>query len=293
MVDDATIVAVSDELRVARGSVAAQMRWLTHYGFPHYFKLVYLDPPFYSNKDYGSFSDEWDSLTDYLGEMERWLMAVYPWVDDQGFMVLHCDLHASHYLKVVGDRIFGYDNFRNEWIWHYSGRRQPAGRQVNSKHDALLVWAKSPQGRFNPLFESWTRDEYVAMKRQKVQIDEDGREWIWGHQGKGKSHAYRIYLDEQVGRGRAIDSVWDIPIINTSAKERVGYPTQKPLALLSRIIALTTNSGDWVGDFACGTGTTAVAALMSQRRAWIGDINDEAVRLAMGRLGIPTEQSMK
>jgi site-specific DNA-methyltransferase (adenine-specific) len=272
------------DLFVARGSVVQQLAWLSEWHPDRRFQLVYLDPPFYSNKDYGSFSDEWTSLNDYLGEVGGWMSAISPWIDDAGFFVLHCDYHASHYLKVAGDRVFGYNNFRNEWIWHYSGRRIPAGRHVNSKHDVLLVWAKSARSRFNPVFEPWDRRSYVAMKRQQVHVDEAGREWIWGHQGKGKSHAYRIYLDEHVERGRAIDSVWDIPIINTSAKERVGYPTQKPVRLLTRIIELTTREGDWIADFAAGSGTTAVGALRLNRRVWIGDRSEEAVNLAMDRI---------
>jgi site-specific DNA-methyltransferase (adenine-specific) len=273
-----------DYLRVAQASVHDQTQWLEVSEFPYRFKLIYFDPPFFSNKDYGTFSDEWTSLQVYLDKIAGWLERAVPWVHDEGFMVLHCDFHASHYLKVRGDQMLGYDNFRNEWIWHYGGRRQPAILHVNSKHDVLLVWAKSPLSRFNAVFEPWDRDSYVAMKRQKVHVDEDGREWIWGHQGRGRPHAYRIYLDEHVSRGRAIDSVWDIPIINTTAKERVGYPTQKPLKLMERIIALTTNPGDWVADFAAGSGTTGVAARASGRSAWLGDVSAEAVRVMVSRL---------
>lgn len=278
------LVLSAAHVRVARGSIVDQVRLLQEGSPGQSFKLVYVDPPFFSGKDYGSFSDEWESRSAYLDEMGEWLSLIRPWVDQLGFLVLHCDYHASHYLKVLGDQVFGYENFRNELVWHYSGRRSPASRRVNGKHDVLLVWANTARAKFNPVFEPWSRDEYVAMKRQKVHVDEDGREWIWGHQGRGKSHAYRIYLEEHVSRGRAIDSVWDIPIINTSAKERVGYPTQKPVELLSRIIALTTDPGDWVADFAAGSGTTAVAALALNRQVWIGDINAEAVNIAIQRL---------
>ena len=272
------------DVHVALGAVADQVSWLHAHEFSHRFKLVYMDPPFYSNKDYGAFSDEWTSLNEYLDEMKGWLHSIRPWIHESGFLVLHCDYHASHYLKVMGDEIFGYPNFRNEWVWHYTGRRTPAALHVNSKHDVLLVWAKSPAARMNPVYDDWNRDDYVAMKKQKVHRDETGREWIWGHQGRGKSHAYRIYLDEHVSRGRAIDTVWDIPIINTSAKERLGYPTQKPLALLKRVIALTTNTDDWVADFACGSGTTGAAALSMGRRVWLGDQNPEAVQITQKRL---------
>lgn len=276
----------SDDVYLASGTIDTQIFGLTRYLGSQRFRLIYLDPPFFSDKDYGSFSDQWSSLDAYLGEMGRWMLLIAPWLDRRGFFVLHCDYHASHYLKVEGDKVFGYDNFRNEWIWHYTGRRQPADRRVNQKHDVLLVWAKTGLARFNPVFEPWQKDEYVAMKKQKVHLDDEGREWIWGHQGRGKSHAYRIYLDEQVRRGRAIDSVWDIPIINTSAKERVGYPTQKPMALMTRVVELTTAPGDWVADFAGGSGTTGVAAGALGRRCWIGDANPAAVEMMAVRLGL-------
>ncbi len=253
------------------------------------FKLVYWDPPFYTGKDqvsdFGTFVDTWKDLPTYLEWIRTHMLLLGPMVADDGFVVVHCDWHASHYIKILGDQIFGYDNFRNEIIWHYTGRRQPARIRVNAKHDVLLVWAKSEVATFNPIFESWTRDEYVRMKKQVVHLDEDGREWIWGHQGRGKSHAYRIYLDEAVSRGRAIDSVWDMPIINTSAKERVGYPTQKPLALLTRLIALCTKPGDWVWDPMIGSGTTLVAAAQSGRHGFGGDQSDDAIRLATMRVG--------
>ena len=82
------------------------------------------------------------------------------------------------------------------------------------------------------------------MKKQKVHTDNDGREWIWGHAGKGKSHNYRMYLDEVIAKGKAVSAEWTIPIVNTSAKERTGYPTQKPLALYERIIQASSNEGD-------------------------------------------------
>lgn len=281
---DIVLPIATENLYVAQGSITSQVAWLTRHQFAHRFKLVYLDPPFFSNKDYGAFTDRWTSLNSYLEEHQQWLEGVSSFISDEGFCVLHCDVHASHYLKVIGDQIFGYENFRNEWIWHYGGRRQPAIQHVNNKHDTLLVWAKSSAARFSPVSEPWDKESYVAMKRQKVKVDEDGREWIWGHQGKGRPHAYRIYLDEHVARGRAIDSVWDIPIINTSAKERVGYPTQKPLALLTRVVELTTAENDWVADFAVGSGTTGVAARRLGRRCWLGDISAEAVALTIQRL---------
>ena len=252
------------------------------------FQLIYCDPPFYSGKvrsaDVAEFEDRWSSLEGYLSAMNEAVSAMAERVADTGFFALHCDFHASHYLKVLGDRIFGYDNFRNEIVWHYKGRRQPAVARLNSKHDVILVWAKSSVSRMNALFEPVDRDSYVKMKRKTVHVDEDGREWIWGHMGRGRSRAYRIYLDDVVRQGRAVDDVWDIPIINLTAKERLGYPTQKPLELLTRLVELLSNPGDSVADFMAGSGTLGEAGLTLRRRVLLSDQSPEAIRVIKRRL---------
>ncbi len=132
--------------------------------------------------------------------------------------------------------------------------------------------------------EAITRDEYVKMKKQQIHVDVDGREWIWGHAGKGKSHEYRIYIDEVLEKGRNLNTVWKIPIINTSSKERVGYPTQKPLALLERIIKASSNPGDVVLDSFCGCATACIAAQLEGRQ-WVGiDIASKAADLVRDRM---------
>ena len=136
----------------------------------------------------------------------------------------------------------------------------------------------------NEVTETITRNEYVQMKKQQIHIAEDGREWIWGHAGKGKSHEYRIYIDEVISKGRHLSTVWRIPIINTSSKERVGYPTQKPLALLERIIKASSNEGGVVLDPFCGCGT-AIHAAQNLGRRWIGiDICVNACKVIENRI---------
>ncbi len=271
-----------------QGSFHAQVRLLHRLGMHGFFQLVYADPPFYSGKvqraEFGEFNDRWATLTDYLQFMEDYIREIPALLSPTGFFVLHCDPHASHYLKVLGDKIFGYENFRNEIIWHYTGRRTPAVQRVNSKHDVLLVWAAGGGARMTGLVDPWTRDYYVQMKRQAVYTDEDGREWLWGHRGKGQSHAYRLYIDTAVEQGRPIDSVWDIPIINTSARERTGYPTQKPLALLRRVVSLLSREGDWVADLMAGSGTVGEAALGLGRPVFLGDANPSAVKIMRQRI---------
>jgi site-specific DNA-methyltransferase (adenine-specific) len=252
------------------------------------FDAIYLDPPFRTGKpqagDRAAFPDAWDSIDSYLDWLYPFVEEAHRLLSPAGWFWLHLDWHSVHYAKVLADSIFGQRRFRNEIIWHYTGRRQPADRRFNQKHDTLLLYARSAQSRLAPVSEPWTRDDYVRMKRQQIHQDADGREWIWGHAGKGRSRAYRIYIDEQVDRGRAIDSVWDIPIINTSAGERTGFPTQKPVALLERICLASVREGGLIGDFLAGSGTTGVAAYNTGRRFFLVDRLEEAVTTAAERL---------
>ena len=271
--------------------------------------LIYLDPPFNSKRIYNAsmggaqwvaFEDTWrwheaiDDFEDvakdvslagtfeglrrilgegsnlaYLSYMGNRLRECKRVLKPTGSIYLHCDPTMSHYLKIVMDGIFEHKNFRNEIVWCYTGRLMASKRAFNSKHDVLLFYSRSKQHSINPTIESVDKQEFIRMKKQKVHTDFSGREWIWGHSGKGKSHDYRMYLDEVIAKGKAVSAEWRIPIINTSAKERIGYPTQKPLALLDRIIKASSNEGDVVFDPFCGCGTTIHAA-QNLNRHWIG-----------------------
>lgn len=221
----------------------------------------------------------------YLTMMAIRLIELHRVLKDTGSIYLHCDPTASHYLKILMDTIFGKKNVRNEIVWHYTGRRMKASQKYNSKHDIIFYYAKSDKTIIkNYPVEGWNRDEYIKMKKQEVHKDEDGREWIWGHAGKGKSHHYRIYIDDVVQGGRAVDDVWGIPIINTSAKERLGYPTQKPEFLLERIIMASSDEENVVLDPFCGCGTT-IAVAQKLKRKWIGiDITHLAINLIKLRM---------
>ena len=292
--------------------------------------LIYLDPPFNSNRDYAApvgskaagaaFKDTWTlsdldvawmgliadeqpavanllhtaklthgkGMQSYLTMMAVRLLEMRRLLKDSGSIYLHCDPTASHYLKLLMDAVFGSANFRNEVVWSFTGRLMFTPYRFNAKHNSLLFYAKSKGHKLNKVTETITRDEYVQMKKQQIHIAEDGREWIWGHAGKGKSHEYRIYINEVLSKGRHLSTVWRMPIINTSSKERVGYPTQKPLALLERIIKASSNEGDIVLDPFCGCATACVAAEKLERR-WIGiDISTKAIELVNERLMAPT-----
>lgn len=157
-------------------------------------------------------------------------------------------------------------------------------RILNRKHDTILFYAKTGGHLIDPPTEQWTREEIIRVRKQAIYKDEDGREWVWMPGGKGKSKNKPKYLDEIIREGKAIDDVWDIPVISSSSKERVGYPTQKPEALLERIITMSSKRGDVVLDPFCGCGT-ALAVAHKLQRQWIGmDISHKAIDVISERL---------
>lgn len=257
--------------------------------------LIYLDPPFFSNKNYEviwgdeaevrSFKDRWKGgIHLYTDWMRKRVVEMRRVLKPTGAIYLHCDWHASHYLKVMMDGVFGYPNFRNEIVWHYKFRMMKNKRILNRKHDTILFYAKSDEHLIEPPTEPWTREEIIRVRKQAIYKDEEGREWIWMPGGKGHSKNKPKYLDEIMAEGKALDDVWDMPIISSSSKERLGYPTQKPEALLKRIIEMSSKPGDVVLDPFCGCGTTIAVAQMMNRQ-WIGiDISLTAAEIMKARV---------
>ncbi len=226
--------------------------------------LIYLDPPFFSNKHYEviwgdeaevrSFKDRWEGgIGVYIEWMRERVAKMYDVLKDTGSFYLHCDWHAGHYLKVMLDDIFGYHNFRNEIIWHYGQRTDIYPGHFSRKHDNVLFYAKTKNAVLNSVSEIWNKQEFLNH-RHDVKFDDDGREFIWTDGGK-KGERYKRYVDEVLTEGKAIDDVWNIALLNSSAKERLGYPTQKPEALLDRIVKASSNKNDIVLDPFCGCGT--------------------------------------
>ena len=195
-----------------------------------------------------------------------------------GSIYLHCDPTMSHYLKVVMDGLFGKENFRNEVVWCYStSGRSPRNKRNRwaQKHDVIL-WYAEKHRVFKADCSLLPSPQYIKSHyRQKDNLGKKCR--IRTDFGKT-----RIYYPEEGINGN--DWWADIPYINSQAKERVGYPTQKPVALLERIIKASSNEGDMVLDPFCGCGTTVEAA-ERQRRRWIGiDICHRAYKIIEERL---------
>ena len=206
----------------------------------------------------------------YLAYMAIRLMECHRILRQTGGLYLHCDPTMSHYLKLLLDCIFGEKGFRNEIVWCYHGPGSPNMRQFNRKTDHIFWYSKGRQWVFN---KDDVRQEY-----------KDARPHVGGY-GLNRETA-----DEYGRRGKVPENWWEIRIAARSKTEYTGYPTQKPLMLLNRIVAASSNRGDVVLDPFCGCATTCVAAERLGRK-WIGiDISVKAYELVKKRLSKEVEQ---
>jgi site-specific DNA-methyltransferase (adenine-specific) len=240
--------------------------------------LVYADPPFGTQRTRRlasltrapTFEDVWDGgVRGYVEWMRPRLQELHRVLRSTGSLFLHADWRASHRLRVELDELFGVECFRNEIVWHYGlGGRAPANAFAR-KHDTILFYARSAAARFNP-----TRGDVTpAMAAKYAHQDEEGRRFM-------RSYGRRYYLKG----GKRHDSVWQIPAIAPGARERLGYPTQKPEALLERIVEAASDPGDLVLDPFLGSGTTAVVALRLGREFVGCDRSADAIALTRARV---------
>lgn len=298
--------------------------------------LIYIDPPFNSNRNYEvfwgetkekrSFEDRHASTQAYIDYMRPRCVEMARVLKKSGSFYYHCDWHASHYVKAMLDQVFGETAFINEIIWKRQTSHNDAkqgSKHFGRLHDTLFFYHGGGEYTWNqqylPLSESYIESHYS-------QTDRDGRRFQWGDlrapggasPSKGNPHyevlgvmgywryseermrqliaegrvaipprgetpRHKRYLDES--KGLPVGSVWDdINPINSQAKESLGYPTQKPLPLLERIINASSNPNDIVLDAFCGCGTALVAA-QNLGRQWIGiDISPTACRVMAKRL---------
>ncbi len=297
--------------------------------------LIYLDPPFFSNRNYQviwgeeaemrSFEDMWDGgMPVYIDFLRQRVEHLYRVLKATGSLYFHCDWHASHYIKVMLDDFFGTRQFRNEIVWKRTTAHSSAKRFAPI-HDVILYYSKSEQFAWNEPRDDydeayldkyykfddgngrlyWRADLCAAGIRQGSsgqpwrgidpsakgmhwkftldkleELDAEGRIY-WPP--RGTMPQYKRYRDEL--KGKAVADMWtDIDRINPVGGERVGYPTQKPEALLERIITASSDPGDIVLDPFCGCGTT-VAVAERLHRQWIGiDISPTAVNVMKRRL---------
>lgn len=236
--------------------------------------LIYADPPFGTGNTqkmlrrsggiaYGDTLSYTDSSSEYVEFLANIVSEFHRVLKSTGTVYLHLDWRWSHYAKIECDKVFGRDNFLSEIVWSYNfgGRgkdRWPA------KHDTILVYTKNVGSHtFN--WDDIDRIPYAAPALQ--------------HIGRSKEEA-----EKRIADGQVPTDVWSMSIIGTASKERTGYPTQKPLRLVERIVRASSNVGDLVLDPFCGSGTTAVAAAKLDRSFIVIDKSEQAITTTKTRL---------
>ncbi len=248
--------------------------------------LVYFDPPFFTqkkhkltNKDNSrtyEFDDKYSSLDEYLRIIENVLIETHRVLKDTGSVFLHCDKTASHYLRILLDKVFGSINFQSEIIWSYK-RWSNSKKGLLNSHQVIFFYSKSKDFKFNNIFTEYSATTNIDQILQDRQKDENGKS-IYKKDASGN-----IIIGKEK-KGVPLSDVWEIPYLNPKAKERTGYPTQKPVLLLNQILSIVTDENDLVIDPFCGSGTTCVSA-KHLKRNFIGiDISSDAVELANKRL---------
>lgn len=198
---------------------------------------------------------------------------------DTGSIFVHCDKNAEHIVRAVLDSVFGSKNFQSEIIWSYK-RWSNAKKGLLPSHQNIYFYSKSKDFKFNRIFRSYSETTNVDQILQDRSRDKNNKSiYAKDSSGKIKNGASK--------KGVPLGDVWDIPFLNPKAKERVGYPTQKPILLLEQIIKLVTDEQDIVLDPFCGSGTTCVASKLLNRRYLGIDISKDAIDLSNERLKNP------
>lgn len=251
--------------------------------------LAYADPPFFTQKVHGmetrdssahySFSDIWEDAgeyADFIGERAAGMRDV---LKPTGSLFFHCDKSASHIIRVVLDKVFGAKNFQSEIIWHYK-RWSNGKRGLLPAHQTIFFYSKTSDFKFNTMLQEYSPATNIDQIMQRRVRD-----------SRNKS----VYLQDDCGsvvgngakKGVPLSDVWEIPFLNPKAKERVGFPTQKPFLLMKRIIEIATDEGDTVLDPFCGSGSTLVASHLLNRNSIGIDVDPDAIELTEQRLETP------
>ena len=238
--------------------------------------LIYIDPPFNSNRTYEvfwgetrekrSFEDRHESTQAYIDFMRPRCVELARVLKTTGSFYFHCDWHASHYVKVMLDQIFGESQFQNEIIWYYGPKATQNASRFQKKHDVIFFYTRSKDFKFNVLLQAYSEGSLQERESRYKHSDADGQYRLTTRRdADGTKYRAKVYLKQ----GVAMTDVWNIGVINSTSNERLGYPTQKPLNLLERIIRASSNENDVVLDAFCGCGTALVAA-QNLGRQWVG-----------------------
>lgn len=256
---------------------------------PNSVDLIYLDPPFFTQKVHQqktrnganqfSFRDIWSSDEEYGDYLFQRITRLKPLLKDSGSIFFHCDRTASHIVRLLLDSIFGEENFQSEIIWYFK-RWSNSKKGLLPSHQTIFFYSKTPDFKFKKILQEYSPSTNVDQIMQKRARDSRGKS-VYARSSDGE------VINGGAKKGVPLSDVWEIPFLNPKAKERVGYPTQKPVLLLNRIIELVTDEGDFVLDPFCGSGTTLVAAQQLGRNSVGYDISEDAIKLTNDRLTNP------
>jgi adenine-specific DNA-methyltransferase len=229
--------------------------------------LIYIDPPFATGADFAigqqqvAYRDTWKAgMGGYLAMIAERLRLIRDLLSPTGSLFLHCDLHVSHLLRAIGDEVFGAENFLNEIVWYYYNKFQGNVKRFASNHDVVLWYRKGASYQFHQQVEKRAEGKVKQLIRQ---WDKDKAAIV---NAKGVDGRVMYRETDQ----RTVDDVWRMSMLQPADRtENCGFPTQKPEALLRRIVAAASSEGDLVADFFCGSGTMLSVAEKLNRR-WIG-----------------------
>ena len=250
--------------------------------------LIYLDPPFLTQrthqlsskngKEY-SFDDSWSNSEEYVAFMKDRLAQMHRVLKSTGSIFLHCDTSAVHLLRMSLDQVFGASNFRSEIIWTYK-RWSNAKKGLLNAHQTILFYSKTKDFKFNKQYVEYSPTTNLDQILQE-RVRDSRNKTVYKTDSNGD------IVNSKEKKGVPLSDVWEIPFLNPKAKERTGYPTQKPIALLLRILEIASDPGDLILDPFCGSGTTLVASKLCARKAIGIDVNNDAIELAESRLEKP------
>ncbi len=251
--------------------------------------LVYLDPPFFTQKTHRmttrdrtsefSFDDVWSSHFEYAEFLYERLSEIKRVMHSSAAIFFHCDRNASHIVRLLLDEQFGPENFRSEIIWHFR-RWSSVQKKLLPAHQTIFFYTKSDTYKFNTVYEDYSSATNVDQILQRRKRDAYGKT-VYDRDESGD------FIPSGTKKGVPLSDVWQIPYLNPKARERVGYPTQKPVRLLERIIHIASNENDFVLDPFCGSGTALVAATLANRHSIGIDISRDAIEIARRRLAKP------
>ena len=269
--------------------------------------LIYIDPPFDSKADYRTkvrlpgvdleqkptvieqfaYSDTWkDGTASYLKMLYPRLVLMKELLSEKGSIYVHIDWHVGHYVKILLDDIFGKNNFKNEIIWHYRRFSRRSSDSFPKLHDTIFTYSKGV-ATYNPI-EDEVRSRERYEKGYHVVVDNGVKKLLIYNEERAKSSGVDFSKYEKIAYANVtnttIGDVWEIAIINPQANERVDYGTQKPEALLERIIKASSNEGDIVADFFAGSGTTGAVAERLGRKWIMSDLGKPANLIMRKRL---------